>query len=90
MYATPDNAMVARMLHLPSDKNKIYNEQSQQSVIQRMSEYEINIRTTDDILDQICEDTDLYPYVKQHKSKWDGTGHFMPSTPGVWAQTILM
>ena len=24
-----------------------------------------------DVLDQICKDTDLYPYVKQHKSKRD-------------------
>ena len=28
------------------------------------------------ILDQICKDTDLYPYVKQHKSKRDGRGAF--------------
>ena len=37
-----------------------------------MPEYEINNRTVYDILDQICKDTDLYPYVKQHKSKGDG------------------
>ena len=29
-----------------------------------------------DILDQICKDTDLYPYVKQHKSKRDSKGAF--------------
>ena len=25
-YATPDDEMIARMLHLPSDKNKVHNE----------------------------------------------------------------
>ena len=29
-----------------------------------------------DVLDQICKDTDLYPYVKLHKSKGDGRGAF--------------
>ena len=29
-----------------------------------------------DILDQICKDTDLYPYIKQHKSKREGIGAF--------------
>ena len=39
-----------------------------------MAEYEIDNRSVYDILDQICKNTDLYPYVKQHKSKH--------STPG--------
>ena len=29
-----------------------------------------------DILDQICKDTNLYQYVKQHKLKRDGRGAF--------------
>ena len=29
-----------------------------------------------DILDQICKDTDLYPYIKQHKFKRDGREAF--------------
>ena len=29
-----------------------------------------------DIQDQICKDTDLYPYVRQHKSKRDCKGVF--------------
>ena len=41
-----------------------------------MAEYEINNRLVYDVLDQICKDTDLYPYVKQHKSKRDGRGTF--------------
>ena len=39
-------------------------------------EYKINNKTLYDILDQIYKDTDLYPYVKQHKSKRDGRGAF--------------
>ena len=38
--------------------------------------YEIDNRTVHDIPDQMCKDTDLYPYVKQHKSKRDGSGAF--------------
>ena len=41
-----------------------------------MSEYEMDNRTVYDILNQICKHTDLYPYVKQHKSKRDGRGAF--------------
>ena len=31
-YATPDDKMIARMLHLTPDKNKLHNKQSAQSV----------------------------------------------------------
>ena len=41
-----------------------------------MPECEIDNRTTYDILDQICKDTDLYPCVKQHKATRDGRGAF--------------
>ena len=61
--------MIARMLHLPQDKNKLHNEQSAQSVSEYTAEYEVDNRSVYDILDQICKDTELYPYVKQHKSK---------------------
>ena len=30
-YATPDDEMIARMLHLPPDKNKLHNEQNTSS-----------------------------------------------------------
>ena len=53
-YPTPDNEMIARMLHLPSDKNKIYNEQNLQSVPQHTNKYKIDNRTIYDILDLIC------------------------------------
>ena len=75
-YVTPDNEMITRMLHLPSDKNKVYNEQSAQSVTQHTAEYKIDNRTVYDILDQICKDTDLFPYVKQHKYKKDDRGAY--------------
>ena len=37
-----------------------------------MANYEIDNRGVNDILDQICKDTGLYPYIKQHKSTRDG------------------
>ena len=39
-----------------------------------MPEYDVDNRTVYDILDQICKNTDPYPYVKQHKFKRDGRG----------------
>ena len=75
-YVTPDNEMVIRILHLPSDKNKVQNKQSTQSATEYTTEYKIDNRTVFDILDQICKDRELYPQVKQHKSKRDGRGVF--------------
>ena len=40
------------------------------------TEYKIENRTVYNILDQICKDTDLNPYIKQQKSKRDGKGAF--------------
>ena len=65
-YATPDDKMITRMLHQPPDKNKLHNK----------LEYEVDNRSVYDILDQICKDTNLYPYVKQHKSNRDGRGAY--------------
>ena len=76
MYPFPDDEMIARMLHLPADKNQVTSEQGAQSVSQCMSEYKIDNRTVYDILDQICNDMDMYSYVKQHRSKRDGRGAF--------------
>ena len=75
-YATPDNEMFVRILHLPLDTNKLHNEISAQSVNEFMAEYEIDKRSASDILHQICKDTNLYPYVKHHKSKRNGRGSF--------------
>ena len=69
---TPDNEMVTRMLHLPSDKNKILLDSDVHSTKAHMAEYKIDNKSVYDILDQICKDSDLYPYVKQHKSTRDG------------------
>ena len=41
-----------------------------------MAEYKIDNRMVYDVLDQICKDIDLYPYVKQHKPKRDSRGAF--------------
>ena len=48
------------MLHLPPDKTRSYNEQSAQSVKEHTAEYKIDNRSVYDILDQICNDVDLY------------------------------
>ena len=74
--ATPDDMMIARMLHLPPDKNKLLLERDAHRVQDRTAEYIIDNRMVYDILDQICKDTDLYPYVKEHKSKRDCRGAF--------------
>ena len=71
-YATPDDKMIARMLHLPLHKNKLHNKQSAQSVTEHTGEYKKDDRSVYDILDEICKDTDLYPYATQHKPKWYG------------------
>ena len=54
----------------------MHNKQTAQSVKVYTAEYKIDNRSVYDILDQICKDTDLYPYVKKHKSKRDGRGAF--------------
>ena len=38
MYATPDNEMIARMLHLPPDKNKLLLESSAHKIQDRTAE----------------------------------------------------
>ena len=77
-YAAPDNEMITMILHLPPDKNRLHDGQSGQSVKEYTAEYEIDNRHVYDILDQIYKDTDLYPYVKQHKSRGTADEHFMP------------
>ena len=75
MHATPDNEMIARMLHLPPDKNKLLSENDIQRVQVHMAECEIDNRMVYDVL-QICKDIYLYSYVKQHKPKRDSRGAF--------------
>ena len=63
-YVTPDNEVIARMLHLPPEKNRLHNEQSAQSVKECTAVYKIDNRSVNDIFDQICKDTVLYLWVK--------------------------
>ena len=63
-YATTDDKMIAKMLHLPLDKNTHLLKWDAQSVIACTAEYEIDNRSVYDILDQNYKDTDLYPCVK--------------------------
>ena len=52
-YATPDDKMIARMLHLSQEKKRLHDEQSAQSVKEHAAAYKIGIRSVYDILDQI-------------------------------------
>ena len=75
-YAIPDNEIITRMLHISSDKNRLQIKQSAQLVQEHTTAYTIDNRSVYDIFGQICKDTQLYLYIKQHKSKRDGTGAF--------------
>ena len=41
-----------------------------------MAKYEIGNRSVYHLLDEVCNDTNLYPYVKQHKPMRDRRGVF--------------
>ena len=75
-YVTPDNKIITMMLHLPPGKKKLHNKQSAQSVTENMAEYKIDNRSVYDILDKICKNTNLYPYLKHHKSKRNRRGAY--------------
>ena len=66
-YVTSDGEMIPMMLHLPPDMNKLLLEHNVYLVKECMAEYEKDNKTVYDTLGQICKDTTLYPYVKQHK-----------------------
>ena len=68
--------MINRMLHLPPNKDKLLPEKDAQTVQAHTAEYKIDHRTVYDILHQICKETDLYPYIKLHKSRRDGRGAY--------------
>ena len=75
-YVTLDDKMIIRMLHLPPEKNELLLEHDAQSERACTAEYKIDNRSVYDILDQICKDNNLYPYVKQQNSKRDSRGAF--------------
>ena len=82
--------MIIRMLNQPLDKNELQNEQNAYSVIECTAEYKIDNQCVYDMLDQICKNADVYPYVKQHMSKRDCRGAFMPSFPCGYTQIMPM
>ena len=51
MYATPNDEMIARMLHLPPDKNSLLPEKDVQRVQVCMAKYKIDNRTVYEVLD---------------------------------------
>ena len=75
-YVTSDDEMIIRMLDLHLDKNKLHNKKTAQLVQSLTVEYKIDNSSVYSIHDQICEETNLYPHVKQHKSKRDSSGAF--------------
>ena len=64
--------MIAGMLYLPPDKNRLL----QETDAVHTAEYKIDNRSVYNILDQICKDTELYPCIKQHKYKRDSRGAY--------------
>ena len=68
--------MIARMLNLPLNKNKLLLDKNVHKVQDHTAEYIINNKMVYDVLNQICKDAYLYPNVKQHKSKRDSRGAF--------------
>ena len=87
---TPDDKMIARMLQLPPDRNKLHNEQSPQSVTEHIAEYRIDNRNICDILDQISKDTDLIHVSNSISPRKAAKGHFMPSSAGGRAPIMSM
>ena len=68
--------MIARILHLPPNKNKLLSEKYAQTAQAYTAEHDIDNQTVCDVPDQIWKKTDLYPYVKQHNSKKNNRGAF--------------
>ena len=77
-YTTPYDEIIARILHLPQDKNKFLLEHEASSAKEYATGYKIDNKTVYNILDQICKDTDLYPFVKKQKSNGMVEGYFIP------------
>ena len=72
--------MITRILYSLPDKNKLLTKREVSLIKGHTARYKIDNTTVYDILDQICNDTDLYPHVKQHKSRGIAERHFMPFT----------
>ena len=77
---TPDSEMIVRMLHLPPEKNRLHNEQSAQSLKEPTAEDEIDNRSVNNSMH-------MSNRISPRRTE---EGHFMPSIPGGWAQTMSM
>ena len=75
-YSTPNNQMIARMLHLLTKQNRLHTESITSIRKEHTEAYKIDNRMLHAILDQICKDMDFYPYVKFFKSKQEVRGAF--------------
>ena len=68
-YITPDDE-IARMLHLPLDKNRLFSEKDARTAQAHTADCKIDNQMVYDVLDQICKDTD------QRMSKRDSRGAY--------------
>ena len=64
------------MLYLPMEQNRFSTESMTSSRKYKTTAYKIDNGMLHDVLDQIYNDPDPYPYVKQLKSKHDGRRAF--------------
>ena len=82
--------MIAKMLHLSQEKNKILLESDVQSTKAHTAEYKIDNRTVNDILDQICKDTDLIHMSNSISPRGMVKGHILPAIQGGCAQIMSL
>ena len=81
-YATPDDKMIARMWHLPHERNKILLESNIQSTKTHKAEYKIDNRTVHDILNRSARTLTCIHMSKSISPRGMVKGHIMPSIPG--------
>ena len=72
MLCNSSYKMIAWMLHLLIEQNRLCTEPIVSSIKECATVYETENRTISDMLDQIWKDTDLYLYVNMVKSKQYG------------------
>ena len=87
MYSTPDDKTIARILHLPTAKNKLLLEKDEHRVWHHNAEYIIDNRMVyaRSVRILIC----IYMLSKTRPQEMV-EGHFMPSIPGGLAQIKSM
>ena len=75
-YKTCDNEVIASMLHIPKGLNSECIQKNVKCNIVCTASYDMNDIRVFEILDSICKDTVLHPYVKQYRFGSNGQGAF--------------